>query len=86
MTPTGFHRSILAFSAMAGSIFAMAETPALINRIQNAALPVNRVATMEYSHNPATMLYSDSVSLSSIAVSADYSSLDRAVMEQTGTG
>lgn len=86
MTPTGFHRSILAFSVMAGSIFAMAETPALINRIQNAALPVNRVATMEYSHNPATMLYSDSVSLSSIAVSADYSSLDRAVMEQTGTG
>lgn len=64
----------------------VAQSVSLLHDVQRTALPVYTFADGLYLSNPAAMSYRDSVSLSSFNLNGNYLDMEKAVMEQTGTG
>jgi len=72
--------------AMAQSGLPANQSDALLRKVALNSLPLMTSTNHIYSINPATMTYQDSISLSSISLTEEYSHLQKAVMEQLGTG
>ncbi len=72
--------------AMAQSGLSAAGSDSLMRNARLTSLPIAVDASRIYSVNPATMPYRDSISLSDIRLKGEYSDLQKAVMEQLGTG
>ena len=69
---------------MSGILSATAQVESVQKRVMVAGLPVNRMRCAVYELSPATMLYRDTLSLSSFNVVGDYCGSDEAYMEQLG--
>lgn len=61
-------------------------SPLSLADVMKERLPLTSELNMLRSLNPATMLYRDSVSISTVSVSGEWSHRDKAVMEQLGSG
>lgn len=72
--------------AMAQSDLSTTDPKGLLRSSQLTTLPLTTATRPVYSSNPATMTYSDSISLSAIRLTGFYSHQGEAVMEQLGTG
>lgn len=72
--------------AMAQSGLSAAATDSMLCEIRELYLPLNSSTSTVYSVNPATMPYRDSISLSEIRLTGEHYHLQKAVMEQLGTG
>ncbi len=72
--------------AMAQSGLSASQSDALLHKVILSSLPLTTGTNHIYSINPATMTYQDSTSLSAISLTGEYSHLQKAVMEQLGTG
>lgn len=64
----------------------MAQSHPGITSIRDASLPLSQTRETVCAANPATMVYLDSVSLSTVGVSARYDTQSRAVIRQLGSG
>lgn len=77
---------ILAVAVVSCILSATAQVESVEKRVVVAGLPVNRIRCAVYESSPATMLYRDTLSLSSFNVVGDYCGSDEAYMEQLGKG
>lgn len=68
------------------SMGVMAQSLSLLRDVQRLSLPVEVSQKAAFTANPATMVYRDSVSLSSLAVTGDFCHEDKPVVEQKGDG
>lgn len=64
----------------------MAQSASLLHELQRLALPVESMRLADFELNPSAMFYRDSVSLSALSFSADWTDEEKTVMEQLGDG
>ena len=72
--------------AMTLSTGGMAQSASLLPELQRLALPVESMRLADFELNPSAMFYRDSVSLSALSFSADWTDEEKPVMEQLGDG
>ncbi|MCM1355093.1 MAG: hypothetical protein NC212_01640 [Staphylococcus sp.] len=68
------------------SMGVMAQSLSLLREVQRLSLPIEVSQKAAFTANPGTMVYRDSISLSSLAVTGDLRHEDKPVVEQKGDG
>ncbi|PWB00461.1 hypothetical protein C5O23_12730 [Duncaniella muris] len=83
---SGFQYSLAIIAVAMIPSFGVMAQPLSLSELQRLSQPVNAALMQRYESNPAAMLFRDSVSLSSFAISGEYDRQDKPVMEQLGDG
>ena len=83
---SGFQHRLTVIAVAMTSFFGVMAQPLSLTELQRLYQPANVALMQRYESNPATMLFRDSVSLSSFTVGGEYDRQDKPVMEQLGDG